>query len=182
MANTKASSSQTFTKRFLCPGLIMPLPGSSLPAGWLLCDGSEISQSVYSVLFSLISTTYDTQYNPVTGSNWSAPSSGNFRIPDYRGLLLRGTGTPSGLDTVTLGGFQAQKTAQNGLSLSETSHHHHLPAGNFLVADVFNFNWTGDRGGWNRSSVSTSSVTHVTLGGDTETRPLNRGVNFIIKY
>lgn len=39
-------------------GAVMPYAGSTPPAGWLLCDGSEISRTNYARLFSVIGTTY----------------------------------------------------------------------------------------------------------------------------
>ncbi len=39
-------------------GVIKMYAGSSAPTGWAICDGSAISRSTFSSLFSLISTTY----------------------------------------------------------------------------------------------------------------------------
>lgn len=53
-------------------GSIIPYAGSTAPTGYLLCDGSAISRSTYSSLFSVIGTTYgpgdgNTTFNlPVT--------------------------------------------------------------------------------------------------------------------
>ena len=44
---------------YLAPvGSMMMYAGSSAPTGWLLCDGTAISRTTYSDLFSTISTTY----------------------------------------------------------------------------------------------------------------------------
>ena len=86
------------------------------PSGWLACDGTAYNQSDYPELYAVLLSTYNTQINPTTGVAWTAPSASQFRVPDYRGTFLRGVGTPSGLDAVTLGGFQSQKTKPNGLA------------------------------------------------------------------
>ena len=39
-------------------GSLMPYAGTTPPNGWLICDGSEISRTSYSRLFSVIGTTY----------------------------------------------------------------------------------------------------------------------------
>ena len=39
-------------------GSIIPYAGTTIPAGYLLCDGSAISRTTYSALFASIGTTY----------------------------------------------------------------------------------------------------------------------------
>lgn len=39
-------------------GVIQTYAGTSAPSGWLLCDGSAVSRSTYSALFTLIGTSY----------------------------------------------------------------------------------------------------------------------------
>jgi hypothetical protein len=68
---------------------------ASVPAGFLLCDGSEVSQATYSALYGVI------------GSTWGTASAGNFKLPDSRGKTLMGSLTatgavgPAGVYTVT---------------------------------------------------------------------------------
>ena len=57
-------------------GSIIVYAGSSAPSGWLICDGSAISRSTYSVLFGIISTTYGV-----------GDSSSTFNIPDLTGRV-----------------------------------------------------------------------------------------------
>lgn len=40
------------------PGMIKPFAGTTVPTGYLLCDGSAISRTTYANLFSAIGTTY----------------------------------------------------------------------------------------------------------------------------
>jgi len=53
---------------------------SSAPVGYMVADGSLISRSIYSDLFSVIGTTYNISDDPVT----------HFRLPDLRGMYIRG--------------------------------------------------------------------------------------------
>lgn len=208
-------------------GIVMPFAGAAAPTGYLLCDGSAISRTTYAALFAVIGTTYDTQFNELTGATWAAPAGTHFRVPDYRGSFLRGVGTPSGLDAVTLAGRQAQKTAKNGLSATTNIDHTHslgatnvgLASGTAASAGSHNHGLhaqspatglgsgavaasNGGGTGWYPSEISTegahthsvSGTTNIghthTLGttnvstgvtGDNETRPMNKGVNYIIK-
>ena len=55
-------------------GMIVQFGGASAPSGWLLCDGSVVSQTTYANLFTAIGTTFNTGGEGV----------GNFRLPDFR--------------------------------------------------------------------------------------------------
>jgi microcystin-dependent protein len=68
-------------------GSIMPYAGSTAPAGYFLCDGSEVQISAYSDLFNVI------------GYNYKATSAlrglNTFGLPDLRGRF------PLGKDNMT---------------------------------------------------------------------------------
>lgn len=64
---------------FLPVGSILPTGEATPPAGWLLCDGSAVSRSVYANLFQAL------------GTSWGAgDGSTTFHLPDLRGRFLRG--------------------------------------------------------------------------------------------
>ena len=211
---------------FIPPGSILFYAGSSAPLGFLICDGSSLSISQYPALFSSISSTYNTQINPTTGLAYAAPAAGQFRLPDYRGVFLRGVGTPGGLDSVSLGGYQAQKTAKNGLTNSTSGVTGSVSTSGSTSnagGHVHTITWYGNGGavqgigtaggdqsgplggsgstGVNSvpnhvhtlvksngvtpgldSTFSSGSAAAQTVTGDNETRPLSRGVNYIIKF
>lgn len=79
-------------------GQITAFAMATPPTGWLLCDGSAVSRTTYADLFSAISTTWDTCTNTLTGSANSAPAGTEFRIPDLRGVFLRGVADYAGSD------------------------------------------------------------------------------------
>lgn len=58
-----------------------------LPAGWLLCDGSEVSRTGYADLFATIGTTYGEGDGATT-----------FNLPDCRDRSPRGVSTPGQAD------------------------------------------------------------------------------------
>ena len=154
---------------------------------------------------------------------WASPTSTQFRVPDYRGIFLRGVGAPSGLDTVTLGAQQVQKTAKNGLANAsssltvslntESANHSHSGTSAGTGSDLFVSNANKPNAGFTTFSfggltsgdsayngnahthtmtVGTQSANHShtlssgsaaaqTINGDNETRPINKGINYIIK-
>lgn len=63
-------------------GVISAYGSSTLPAGWLLCDGSLVSRTIYAALFSVIGTT------------WGAgDGSTTFALPNLTNRTLVGYGT-----------------------------------------------------------------------------------------
>lgn len=62
-------------------GSILFHAGYGVPEGTLYCDGSAISRTTYSALFTAISTIYG-----------AGDGSTTFNIPDLRGYFIRGAG------------------------------------------------------------------------------------------
>ena len=77
-------------------GMICYYAMEDAPAGWLVCDGSTLSQSTYANLYSKIGTTFN-----YVGT----PTASQFCLPDLRGEHIRGYdsagGVPRGLDPST---------------------------------------------------------------------------------
>ena len=57
----------------LTPGFIAPFAGTSVPEGWLLCDGSAVSRTTYAKLFAVIGTTYG-----------AGDGNSTFNLPDFK--------------------------------------------------------------------------------------------------
>lgn len=86
-------------------GSIHEFAGAAAPAGYLLCDGSAVSQVDYAELFAAIGTTYN------TSGGQAAPGAGLFRVPLLTGRVPVGKaaagtfqtlGSTGGAETVTL--------------------------------------------------------------------------------
>lgn len=58
-------------------GEIKMWPVASIPDGFLLCDGSVVSQTTYAALYAVISSTYNT----------GGEGAGNFRLPNFKGKI-----------------------------------------------------------------------------------------------
>lgn len=91
------------------PGTIWAYGGAAAPAGWLLCDGTEVSRTTYATLFAVVGGTY------------GAASSSTFTLPDLRGRVLLGASGSHALGTV--GGSE---TAPGPTHTHPGSHSHGL--------------------------------------------------------
>jgi microcystin-dependent protein len=69
------------------PGIVSPFAGSEAPFGYLLCDGSAVSRTTYSGLFTAISTAYGVGNGSTT-----------FNLPDLRGRTIAGLDNIGGTD------------------------------------------------------------------------------------
>lgn len=63
---------------FLPAGSMVDFAGTTAPSGWLMCDGSAVSRTVYASLFSALGTAYGV-----------GDGSTTFNLPDYRGRFAR---------------------------------------------------------------------------------------------
>lgn len=93
-------------------GAIKEFAGSSLPAGYLACDGQAVSRSTYAALFAIIGTTYG-----------AGDGSTTFNVPDSRGRVVLDDGTGSGLTARTLGQTGGAET--HTLATAELASHTH---------------------------------------------------------
>jgi microcystin-dependent protein len=97
IVDTGATATKKITVKALgialgIPAGIGPLPyaGSSVPDGWLECDGSAVSRTTYADLFTAIGTT------------WGAgDGSTTFNLPDMRDKVPIGSGTGTVTEDVT---------------------------------------------------------------------------------
>lgn len=134
-------------------GAVQSFAMSAAPSGWLDCDGSAVSRTTYSNLFSAIGTTFGT-----------GDGSTTFNVPDLRGEFIRGWDDGRGVDSGrTFGTAQADELK---------SHNHTVTtlggASAVRPEDV----GAGNVG----SQTSTTSST-----GGNETRPRNIALLYCIK-
>lgn len=149
-------------------GSVFPYAGSSAPSNFLLCDGSAISRTTYSVLFSIIGTTFG-----------SGDGSTTFNIPNTQGLFLRGAGSQ------TISGKTYTGTAGTTQGDQLQGHYHSIGGFNPYTSGgaTFSFNIGASAAGSTAMTVTsptTDGVNGTPRTGD-ETRPVNLGINFIIK-
>ena len=78
---------------------------SSNHDGWLLCNGTQYSQTTYSKLYNVIRTNFCHRYTSRTDTSYTSSNckSGYFAVPDYRGFFLRAVSTYNAMSN-TVGG------------------------------------------------------------------------------
>jgi microcystin-dependent protein len=83
-SNLYRTTKETFLKQVATvpPGSILPFAGSTAPAGYLLCDGSEVAVGDYPLLYSVIGYAYK--------SVLQLQGFGTFALPDLRGRFALG--------------------------------------------------------------------------------------------
>ena len=99
---------------------IVPWSSSSVPTGFLECNGQTVSRSTYSALFAIIGTTYGAGDGATT-----------FLVPDLQDNVAIGKSnnkalaSTGGANTVTSTGNVAGSTANHTLSTAELASHSH---------------------------------------------------------
>jgi len=94
------------------PGMISMYGGSSAPSGWLICDGTAVSRTTYSSLFSAIGTAYG-----------SGDGSTTFNLPNLSGRVPVGlNASDTSFDTLgeTGGHKETQSHTHDGASHTHT--------------------------------------------------------------
>ena len=184
-------------------GIIFMYVGSSVPAGWLLCDGSAISRVTYSSLYSVIGTVFG-----------SGDGSTTFNLPNFQRRVpvgSGGTGTSTLANTVgSTGGAETHTLTINEMpshnhDITDSGHSHNLTDpghSHNLNMDVTGSGTNGNKpqAGGNGTAVTgtgqpttttglvvNSSTTGITInntGGGAAHNIIQPSlvVNFIIKY
>jgi len=99
---------------------IVPWSDSSVPSGFLECNGSAVSRSTYADLFAIVGTTYG-----------SGDGSTTFNVPDLQDNVAVGKsntknlGSSGGANTVTATGNVGGGTANATLSTAQLASHSH---------------------------------------------------------
>jgi len=105
---------------------IIPWSDSSVPAGYLECNGQAVSRSTYSALFTLVGTTYG-----------AGDGSSTFNIPDIQDRCIvsksnnKALASSGGANTVACTGNVAGSTANATLSTPQLASHSHGQASQF---------------------------------------------------
>jgi microcystin-dependent protein len=171
-------------------GSLQAYAGASAPTGWLLCDGTSYSTSVYPELYSVLGYTY-------------GGSGSNFSVPDLRGRVPMGAGTGaqnggSGSGAIS-GGTALTARTRGGFGGDERmqTHKHYPINGNTNRARMLNVDSVighpngydfansvsgGNNLAFNRSDAeSTGNVTSATPTGSGGNMPPFVVTTYIIK-
>jgi len=152
-------------------GFIAPYAGTGVQEGWLDCDGSAVSRTLYAALFDKI------------GTAWGAgDGSTTFNLPTSEGLVLQGASTTNPVGTYLSAGLpNIEGTMSRPLSSSG-----YTATGAFIDTE---FNSTGGTPSSASSSynwVNTldfdASNSNSIYGNSTTVQPPAACVRFMIKY
>lgn len=154
-------------------GAVIPFAGGfdKIPDDWLLCDGTIYEITSYPELFAAI------------GYNWGSPDADHFRVPDLRGIFLRGVNwnidddfsDPDRASRVSRhpgGNFGSSVGSYQGDAFESHSHTY--------VNTLMKIGNEGYHGGGSYGGSAPNPPVNNT--GGNETRPVNAYVHYIIKY
>jgi microcystin-dependent protein len=164
-------------------GTIIPFAGETPPTGYLECNGATVSRTTYATLFAAI------------GVAWGeGDSSTTFHLPDLRGRFLRGWdhGAARDPDAATRSACNSGGQTGDHVGSVQTealkSHDHGAAGGHthgfawvspYIAGAKLGSGSVGD----DVSGTTSSDGSHShSTGSGTETRPLNAGVIYCIKY
>ena len=154
-------------------GSVYAFLGAAAPTGYLLCDGLSYLVANYPGLHGVI------------GYNYGG-SGLNFNVPDYRGMFLRGTGTHGTLAKAAGGNFSGPSLHSS--ELDQFQGHRHGFSDAYFAESPGSMPGSHATDGDNSpyympnqtSSIITDTINGTSRTGN-ETRPVNYGVNYIIK-
>lgn len=132
-------------------GVIAPYAGATPPSGWLLCDGSAVSRTFFSELFTAIGTTFG-----------AGDGSSTFNLPDLRGRVSAGR-DPAQPEFDVLGEKGGEKTHK--LTVAEMPSHAHdqyVTAGTGAAGSGVRRDWAGD----GQAAQYPQGITTGANGGD----------------
>jgi len=181
-------------------------PPSNIPANWMVCDGRKLDKTQYSALHDRIGETWGGDGAP----NFYLPDlRGQFlrgvdRKQDGKADPTKRDPERDSRDSFTppdsptnpgnkgndVGSFQGSATARPGTQFvtdNPGDHHHGDPTwnggpGQFELATSFRGPGGFDYGAQSAPTTNAGAHSHVIIGGgDSETRPINAYVYFIIR-
>lgn len=152
-------------------GTLIPYLGSTLPTGFLLCDGSAISRTTYAGLYLLLGDTYG-----------AGDGSTTFNLPDFTNKFIQGSSTAgtiknAGLPNI-MGSVAVNIITRDGTSAVGTKFN------NGAIESIVNFK-DGPSTTNNKSSISfnfNASKYNSIYGNSNTVQPPAITAQILIKY
>jgi rhizosphere induced protein len=141
--------------------------------GWMLCDGRWLDTNSYTELYAVLGGLYGERDNN---------NIQQFRIPDYRGLFLRGFDANAGMDPNAADRLSPQgKSAENcvgSLQCDALQDHVHR----YNTSDPAGISQQGQAACITTTTKDTTSPQSPARVSKNETRPRNIATNYVIRF
>ncbi|MFT4018921.1 MAG: phage tail protein [Agriterribacter sp.] len=155
-------------------GTVLAFAGNidKIPAGWKLCNGDTLPIHGNEEIFNIV------------GYNWGKGNNSDFKLPDFRGVFLRGVSLNSGNDPdveargVNGNGEKNSVGSSQSDAFGKHSHPVHIAASQPGGSNINESLSLDDDGGIHLTVKNKATATEV---GGNETRPKNKYVNYIIR-
>ena len=175
-------------------GSVFNLATTTVPTGFLECNGAAISRSTYASLFATISTTWG-----------SGDGSSTFNLPDLRGQFVRGWDNSAGVDSGrSFASSQSDQNKSHNHSITDSGHFHHafrsgnagerqhssnLTSSNYASSgtgagnlnEAYNIAAQSSEADVGKTSNETTGIT-ISNDGSTEVRVKNYALMYVIKF
>lgn len=154
-------------------GTISPFGGSTIPSGYLLCDGQAVSRTTYAELFAVIGTAFGT-----------GDGSTSFNLPDLRETVPVGAGRMTGRDVgahdvYVVGGFKDDQLQGHWHGDGTTSIANAESRVGKGFINIFDNEWTNKTDDFTKNTTPDGVHGTPRIGDTTHGKQL--GVNYIIK-
>jgi microcystin-dependent protein len=167
-------------------GAILPFTGTTIPPGFLACDGAAVSRTTHAALFAVVGVSFG-----------EGDKIATFNVPDLRGRFLRGqdggqgrdpdaaartSSLPGGNTGDSIGSLQTSAFASHAHNVTDPGHYHYVSGGGSCGCAAGGADLSTAFA--NSPHYTQSTTTGLTLqnnGSSTETRPVNVSVGWIIK-
>jgi microcystin-dependent protein len=172
----------TTATAYIAPtGSVVSYVGAAAPSGWLLCDGTFVSQSTYSALYTIVGV-----------NKFGADGGGNFYLPDLRGRIPVGKGTNTDVDNIgdNDGAALAYRSPKHQHTVYDPGHDHAQwaryggPPGGAGIDLNTSTTWSTFYG-WSRTTTDGANIKVNPQSTATSTSPVDAPsfltLNFIIK-
>ena len=148
-------------------GIVQAFAGSTIPTGWLLCDGSAVSRTTYASLYACIGTTYGTGNGSTT-----------FNLPNLTDKFVEGSATAGTVKSAGLPNIEGyvEKMLSNTQSNGSAS-------GAFTkTRTYYGTNYGGTGGGSENTLDFNASRSNSIYGNSNTVQPPALTMRYIIKY
>jgi len=154
-------------------GVVQAFAGSTVPDGWLLCDGSAVSRTDYADLYAAIGDTYG-----------DGDGSTTFNLPDLADKFIQGNATAgtvksAGLPNITGTIVVSDSQVGNFNTATISGALGHETQGEVCVA---NSGTTHLSSGGNSKITFDASKSNAIYGNSTTVQPPALTLQYIIKY